>query len=97
MTHDCRSLLCDTPHYENDDHEDGCLCELCHTHDFQQYTAYPAWCDGCLKTLSQWIHECTDLKECQFPELCDYGPGCPIYDARIARRRRFERDIVARA
>ena len=76
MSHDCRRSLCETPHYENDDHSEECLCELCHDHfeDWQNYT-YPE-CEGCLNAMSHWIHENTDLVGCQFPELCDYSRAC---------------------
>lgn len=77
MYHDCRSSLCDTPHYENDDHSDDCLCELCHDHfdDWNSWNIYPE-CDGCLNAMSHWIHENTDFVGCPFPELCDYSKSC---------------------
>lgn len=76
MSHSCASLLCESPHYFNDDHSSNCLCEMCHEHDFAQYMGYPDCCEGCLDTLSQWIHENTDLPRCQFPELCTYSKEC---------------------
>lgn len=78
VSHSCASLLCETPHYENDDHAEECLCGLCHDHfrDWQIWESYPDHCEGCLNALSHWLHESTDLEGCQFPELCTYSKEC---------------------
>lgn len=69
--HDCRSRCCDEPHYANDGHPGDCLCELCHEHNWDEWSVYPE-CDECLNQLSQWIHENTDIEYCMIPEVCTY-------------------------
>lgn len=81
MSHNCRSLLCDEPHYENDSHSGDCLCALCHEHDWSEWNIYPE-CDGCLHLLAQWIHECTDFEGCPIPDVCNYQQGCGQYRTR---------------
>lgn len=76
MSHSCRAVLCVSPHYENDDHSEDCLCELCHDHaDWQEWSVYPE-CEGCLVMMAQWIHENTDYVGCVEPDLCDYSEDC---------------------
>lgn len=76
MAHDCRSTLCETPHYDNDGHPELCLCEICHPeHDWQAWETFPP-CEGCLAAMSQWIHENTNFDGCLFPELCTYRREC---------------------
>jgi hypothetical protein len=75
VRHDCRALLCDTPHYANDRHAGDCLCKLCHSHDEGAWNMYPE-CAGCLRSLAQWIHENTNFIGCPIPEYCDYSPHC---------------------
>lgn len=77
MSHDCRSSLCDTPHYANDNHSGDCLCELCHEHNGLEWNVYPE-CEGCLRDLAQWIHENTDFPGCPIPEVCQYSKACDI-------------------
>jgi len=77
--HDCRSSLCDTPHYANDSHKAECLCALCHPeHEWSEWNCYPDFCDGCLMMLAQWIHENTDFTGCPIPEVCNYSKACQI-------------------
>lgn len=64
MTHSCRALLCETPHFEE-----------VHEHDWRGWNVYPE-CDGCLRDLAQYIHEETDFIGCPIPELCEYAPAC---------------------
>lgn len=73
--HDCRSTLCVTPHGENDGHADDCLCELCHDHNWQEWTVYPE-CEGCLIEMAAWIHENTDFVGCPLPDVCTYSDHC---------------------
>lgn len=55
--HDCRRSLCDSPHFENDDHPGECLCDMCHPdHDWEMWNCYPP-CEGCAETLLEYWRE----------------------------------------
>lgn len=75
--HNCQSSLCVSPHYENDEHEEFCLCQSCHPeHEWQEWNCYPSDCEGCLRALAQWLHENTDYVGCIEPDLCRYDDYC---------------------
>ncbi len=63
MLHNCRSVLCETPHSELDDHKDECGCIDCHvgcSHDWREWRVYPE-CEYCeAEMLAYWAEE---LKE----------------------------------
>lgn len=80
MSHNCRSQLCEAPHYDLDGHADECGCVDCHElreHDWREWAIYPE-CHGCLRDMAQWIHENTDFQGCPIPALCEYSPECKM-------------------
>ncbi len=47
-SHNCRSVLCDTPHYEeNPEHSEDCGCIECHTykHEDQSHVGLCGFCN----------------------------------------------------
>ncbi len=51
-SHNCRSTLCDTPHYEEEsddvfDHQNDCACIECHTykHEDQSHVGLCGFCN----------------------------------------------------
>lgn len=66
MAHDCRNILCDTPHHDNDSHPEACICEVCHPeHIWQQWEVYPGnECAGCETMLFEWLKENVDEPMC---------------------------------
>lgn len=88
MSHDCRRSLCDTPHYDNDDHPEGCLCDTCHPeHTWETLGVYPDMCEGCEQQLIEWLKENVDYPICECGSFRIYNsdpdsPQClPCYSA----------------
>lgn len=58
--HSCRSLLCETPHYDEGycDHWEDCSHYACHrgTHDFTTWNVYPE-CTYCEEELLDYWEE----------------------------------------